>query len=349
LAQQTKPSNVAVWWRLTVVYLVWGSTYLGIALAIRSIPPLLMAGFRFSAAGLLLTLGVLATERSTLVRPSRRQLADAAAVGILLAAVGNGLVSWGEQTVPSGIAALLIALVPAWMAIWSRLAFGRRLTRRTALGIAVGLFGVAILAWPTRGLGGHPLNPAGLAALVVAPAGWALGSAYAAHRARLPGPALLASGLEMLAGGVVLVAVGLLVGEGRALHLTQIAAPSLIAFLYLVLVGSVLTYTVYGWLLGHAPISLVSTYAYVNPVVAVLLGAVVLGEPVSPRVLLAGATIVAAVALIVRSGSATLGTTGGPAAHERGAVAAGEALTPTGPDLSDDRPAPASSPQIASD
>ncbi len=285
-----------VWLGLLTIYLVWGSTYLGIAIAIESIPPFAMAGTRFLAAGAIL-LAYVALRRRPLRRPTRLEIRDSLIVGALLAAGGNGLVSWGEQTVPSGIAALLVGLVPAWTALIGRVAFGDRLSPIVAGGIAVGFVGVALLAWPVGGSGGF--EAAGLTAILVAPVAWAIGTVYAARRARLPKDGLTASGLQMVLGGVVLFLMAAATGEAGEFEPRTLTAASLLALAYLTLAGSLLAYSTYAWLLRRAPVSTVATYAYVNPVVAVALGAIVLAEPITPRTLLAGCIIVVAVALIV--------------------------------------------------
>lgn len=292
----------SVWLGLLTIYLVWGSTYLGIAVAVETIPPFAMAGTRFVLAGLAL-LGIVAlrgrrSPRRGRRRPSLVELRDSLVVGALLAAGGNGLVSWGEQTVPSGITALLVGLVPAWAAVIGGLGFGDRLPRLVVIGIAVGFVGVAILAWPFGG--SLDFDPVGLAAVLVAPVLWALGTVYAARRARLPADGLVASALQMLLGGLVLFGMAGATGEAAAFDPSAVSSASLLALAYLTLAGSLLAFSTYAWLLRHAPVSTVATYAYVNPVVAVALGWLVLGEPITVRTLLAGAVIVVGVAIIVQ-------------------------------------------------
>lgn len=293
--QRLPPS---VWLGLVTIYLVWGSTYLGIAVAVASIPPFGMAAIRFLIAGAIL-LAIVTLRRRPVRRPTSRELRDSLIVGALLAAGGNGLVSWGEQTVPSGITALLVGLVPAWTAIIGRIGFGDRLPRIVVVGIAVGFVGVGILAWPVGGSGGF--DPAGLTAVLVAPVLWAFGTVFAARRARLPADGLLASALQMVLGGLVLLGLAGATGEAGQFDPGSLTAASLLALAYLTLVGSLLGYSTYAWLLRRAPVSTVATYAYVNPVVAVVLGALVLGEPITIRTVIAGAVIVAAVAIIVSS------------------------------------------------
>ena len=284
---------------LLVLYLVWGSTYLGIAVAVRTIPPFFMAAARFALAGGILLAWSVAREGRTFSLPTRREWRDSIIVGALLLGTGMGFVSLGEKTVPSGITALLIAMMPVWIAIFGRFFLGERLPAIALVGIAIGFGGVAILAGPSAFGGSGALEPFGLLAIIVSPMSWAAGSLFASHRAVLPSRPLVATGAQMLAGAVVLLVLGTLHGELAQLHPETIAADSLVAFAYLTVIGSLLAFTTYGWLLRVAPLPLVATYAYVNPVVAVFLGALVLHEPIEPRTLLAGAVIVTAVALIV--------------------------------------------------
>jgi drug/metabolite transporter (DMT)-like permease len=286
-----------VWLGLLTLYLVWGSTYLGIAVAIRTIQPFAMAATRYLVAGSILV-AVVALRRRPVRRPTVREIRDGLVVGALLAAGGNGLVSWGELTVPSGIAALLVGLVPAWAAVIDRVGFGERLPRLVALGIGIGFLGVAVLAWPFGGA--LAFDPLGLAAVLVAPVLWAFGTVYAARRAHLPADGLVASALQMLLGGLVLVAMAATTGELGRLDPGAVAPTSLLALAYLTLAGTLLAFSTFAWLLRNAPVSTVATYAYVNPVVAVALGVLVLGERLEARTLLAGAIIVVGVAIIVR-------------------------------------------------
>jgi len=292
----TRPASpLAIWTALGIVYLVWGSTYLAIAIAVETLPPLLSAGIRFLFAGLLVvTWFALRGQRASL-RVTRAQLAGAALVGTLLLAGGNGLVVLAERTVPSGLTALIIASVPLWLQVLRRLA-GERIPRATILGVAAGFGGVLFLVVP-RGVSGET-DALGLLMLVGATISWAIGT-FISPRLRMPRDPLASTGLQMLAGGVVLTLVALVTGEGAHLDLAAYSARSLAALAYLVVFGSLVAFTAYTWLLQHAPVSQVSTYAYVNPVVAVVLGAIVLAEPITPSVLIGAAVIVAAVAFIV--------------------------------------------------
>ena len=281
-----------VWTALAAVYLIWGSTYLAIAIAVQTLPPLFSAGLRFCVAGLVLV-GFVAARRG--LRVGRDQLAAAAAVGVLLIVGGNGFVVLAERTVPSGLTALIIASVPLWIVIIRRVA-GDRIHPSTFIGVAVGVAGVAFLVVP-RGAGGAA-NTGGVILLLVATISWALGT-FLSPRLRMPGNGLLSTGIQQLTGGIVLVVAAAAMGELAHLEPATWSAKSLWAMAYLVVFGSLVAFTAYSWLLQHAPVSLVATYAYVNPVVAVLLGALILAEPVTPSILIGAAIIVAAVAFIV--------------------------------------------------
>ncbi len=290
-------SPLAIWAGLIVLYLVWGSTYLGMKLAIDTVPPFVMGFLRFVPAGLLLAGGVALRDRRSIRRPSAIQVRDASIVGAMLLLGGAGLVAWGQQTIATGIAALLIGLVPMWLAVFGRILFGERIPMLAAVGIAVGLVGVAILAWPAGDVG--PLDPAGLAALIVSPMLWSLGTLYATKRALLPRPALFSTSIQMIAGGLAYLVAAVLTGQLAGFDLGAVSATSWLGIGYLVVVGSLVGFTTYAWLLTVAPLGRIATYAYVNPVVAVILGSIVLGEPLTIRTVVAAAVIVLAVALIV--------------------------------------------------
>ncbi len=286
-------SPARVWAALAVVYVVWGSTYLGILLAIDTIPVFFSMGIRFVVAGGLLYVWAVRRGDVTGDRIGRRQWAAAALVGGLLFVGGNSLVAWSETRVDTGIAALLIAAVPLWMALFDRVANGQRLSRSTLLGLLVGFGGVALLAWPS---GPSRVDALGAAALLVSGAAWAAGS-LVARRSSLPRRPLVSSGMQMLAGGMLLMLVA--GASGEMTEVGHVSLTSVLAMVYLIVIGSWLAFSAYVWLLRVAPMSVVSTYAYVNPVVAVFLGWVVLSEPLSVRTLAAGAIILGAVALIV--------------------------------------------------
>lgn len=293
MTSSRRASSFNVWLALGIVYVVWGSTYLAIAIAVETLPPLLWAGLRFALAGVLLA-GWLAL-RGVDLRISRRELAGAAAVGILLLAVANGLVVLAERTVPSGVAALIVASIPLWIVIYRMIA-GETVGRDLFAGVLLGLSGVAILVVP-GGLNGT-IDPVGALMLFGATLSWALGT-FLSPRLRTPRDVLVSTAYQMLAGGVVLLVVGVGRGELANLDPATFSTRSIVAFIYLVLFGSLVAYSAYTWLLQNASVSLVSTYAFVNPVVAVLLGALILAEPITPTILIGAAVIVVAVAFIV--------------------------------------------------
>ena len=293
-----RTGGVALWAALATIYVVWGSTYLGIAIAIETIPPFLMLALRFTIAGAILFAWEVLRAGRTFRLPSLREWRDSAIVGTLLLGVGNGFVGLAERTVPSGMAAILIALIPLWFAILGRVYFGEPLPRLVLLGIAIGLAGVVLLVWPF-GTGSNQLDLFGVGILLCAPIGWAHGSVYSAHRAKLPARPLMATALQMLLGAVALFIEAVLTGEPGQFRPGAMSAASLWALAYLTVIGSLIAFNAYAWLLRSAPLSLVGTYAYVNPVVAVALGSLILAEPIAPRTLIASAVIVGAVALIV--------------------------------------------------
>ncbi|MEW5991082.1 MAG: EamA family transporter [Chloroflexota bacterium] len=297
-AMPKRTSAIGLWAALLTVYVVWGSTYLGIAIAIETIPPFLMLAIRFAIAGAVLVGWEVLRGGRGFRLPSAREWRDSAIVGALLLGIGNGFVGLAEETVPSGIAAILIALIPAWFAIFGWLYFRDPLPRLVVAGIAIGLVGVVLLVWPF-GSGANAFDLRGVLILLVAPLGWAHGSLFSARRATLPARPLMATGLQMLLGSAALAAEGTLTGELARFDVAAISAESLWALAYLTVIGSLVAFNAYAWLLRNAPLSLVSTYAYVNPVVAVALGSLVLAEPITPRTLVASAVIVAAVAMIV--------------------------------------------------
>ena len=291
-----RTSGPALWAALGTLYVVWGSTYLGIAIAIESIPPFLMLAIRFVIAGSLLLGWEVARGDLLRARPTRRQVRDAAIVGALLLGIGNGFVAFGEKTVASGVAAVLIALMPVWLAVLGWIYFRDRLPGIVILGIGLGLVGVALLVWPA---GGIAFDLVGIGALILSPVGWSHGSLFSARAADLPRRPLTSTAIQMLAGAAALFAEGVVTGELPRFHASEVTAASFIAMVYLIFIGSLLAFNAYAWLLRNAPLSLIGTYAYVNPVVAFGLGAFFLNEPITPRTLVASAVIVASVALIV--------------------------------------------------
>jgi drug/metabolite transporter (DMT)-like permease len=279
---------------LAVVYVVWGSTYLGIAIAIETMPPLLMAGARFLLAGAVLY-AVASRLPGAGTRPTRRDWAAAAASGGFLFVVGNGGVAVGEETVPSGIAALVIASIPLWIALFDRVVTGRRLSLRTVVGIAVGFAGVALLVDPTAE---GRIDPFGGTVLVVAAIGWAIGTLISRGSSRASSPLVVAA-MQMIGGGVLLLAAGTATGELGELDLGAVSTRSWLAVAYLVVFGSLIAFTAYAWLLQNAPLGQVATYAYVNPLIALILGAAILDEEVTGTMVVGAAAIVLSVAAVV--------------------------------------------------
>ncbi len=282
----------------TAIYVIWGSTYLAIRFAIETMPPLLMAAVRFLIAGSLLYAWVRARGTPA---PRRDEWRATTIVGGLMLLGGNGAVVWAEQRVPSGVTALLVALVPLWMVLlewWRR--GGVRPDSRTVAGLALGLGGLALLVGPEQVLGGGHVDHAGAAVLALGSLSWAAGSLYSRH-AHLPASPMLATAMEMLGGGVLLLLAAGARGEWAQADLAAISLRSALAAGYLVVFGSLVAFTAYIWLLRVTTPARVSTYAYVNPVVAMLLGWALAGEPLTPRTLVAAAIIIAAVGLITWS------------------------------------------------
>jgi drug/metabolite transporter (DMT)-like permease len=282
-------SPAAVALALATIYLVWGSTYLAIRVTDRTMPPFLMSSVRFLIAGV--ALYVFAARGRA--RPSWQEWRAAAIVGAALLLVGNGGVAWAETRLESGLAALIVAIIPLWVALMDRLFFGRRLSTTAVVGLIVGFAGVALLVRP--GGGGDVVA---MLVLVATTSAWAGGSLYA-RGATLPESPLLAAAMQMLAASLFLGVFGLATGEASGIHADSFATKPVIAFVYLVLVGSLIAFSAYAWLLKNVRISIVSTYAFVNPVVAVALGTMFLNEPIGWTTIVAGAAIVVAVVLIV--------------------------------------------------
>jgi drug/metabolite transporter (DMT)-like permease len=298
MAERSGGTRTYLWLGLTTLYLAWGSTYLAIRVMVETMPPLLATGARFLAAGGLLVgaLALLGGLRRIRFRGS--ELFGALVLGALILVGGIGLLTVAEETVPSGLSALVVASVPLWVVVL-RLLLRERVSPATLVGVAVGFAGVALLMAPGGRPQGAPLT--GLLILFAAAASTAAG-AVATPRLPLPADALLATALEMVAAGALLVIVGAIAGETGELDLDQFSARSLLAFAYLVGVGSILAYTAFVWLLQNAPVSLVATYAYVNPAVAVFLGWVVLSEEITLTMLAGAVVIVGSVAFVVRRG-----------------------------------------------
>jgi drug/metabolite transporter (DMT)-like permease len=278
---------------LLVIWIVWGSTYLFIRIAVLEMPPFAAGALRFLASGLVMA-GVAAVIDRAKERPTLRQLADYALVGVLLLGIGNALVMWSEKRIPSGIAALIVGAVPLYLTFFDGLRRGGQpWTGRVWLGGLVGLVGVGLVAWPSEGVSaGHW---GAVAALQIATLSWTFGTLYAQSRPKKL-PLATAAAVEMLAGSLFLALESLVAGEQPAL-LFQASGSAWGAILYLVVFGSLVGFTAFAYCVNELPASTVGTYAYVNPIVAVTLGALFLREPLSPGILGGGALIVAAVVL----------------------------------------------------
>ncbi|HYI44280.1 MAG TPA: EamA family transporter [Actinomycetota bacterium] len=296
--QQDAPAWM-VWAALWTVYIVWGSTYLAIRISVETLPPLLTAGVRFLIAGLLMYVFLLVRKGSSGVKITRPQLLGATFVGTALLLGGNGIVMIAEQYVASGVASLLIATVPLWV-ILLRAVAKERVPSGTLWGVLVGFVGVALLVLPGDKPDDAPVT--GMLLLVLAAAFWAAGS-FSSRRLPLPPDPLLSTAAQMLTGGAVMLVVGLGRGELGSVVVEEFSTRSLLALAYLIFIGSLVAFTAYVWVLQHAPVSKVATYAYVNPVIAVFLGWIVLSEEITPFVLAGAAVIVSSVAFIVRKES----------------------------------------------
>jgi drug/metabolite transporter (DMT)-like permease len=288
-----------VWLALATIYIVWGSTFMAVTIAVRDVPPLLAMGIRHVTAGTLLLAWALprGDRQGDLI--GWTQIRAGFIFGGALFLLGHGGLAWAQQTVPSGVAALLIGSIPLWMALLDRIFFGKRLHPSATLGLVVGFVGLAFLFDP---FGEGSFDRLGAVVCVLAALAWAAGSLYS-RGAALPKRPLVSAGLAALCGGALLLVAGAARGELGDLHPT---ADALGAIAYLVVVGTLVGFVAYVWLLRNAPTSLVSTYAYVNPVIAVALGSLFLGEEITGQMLAAGAVILASVALIVRKSGEVL-------------------------------------------
>lgn len=275
------------------IYLVWGSTYLGIKIGLETMPPFLMAGVRFLLAGLILFGWALARGGCA---PTPRQWMLAVAVGGLMLVGGNGLVTWAEMTVPSGLAAVMVGLVPLWMVLLDRMFFGGALSRRMVAGLVIGILGVVLLVGPSN-LAGERVDRWGALALVLATASWALGSLLS-RRVALPRSPWMTTAIQMVAAGAIMIGISGGIGEWGRVHLEAISPRSWWALGYLIVFGSIVALSAYVWLLREVSAASVSTYAFVNPVVAVLLGWGLGNEPLTPRALVATGCVLTAVLLL---------------------------------------------------
>ena len=295
------------------IYVFWGSTFLGIRYAIETIPPFLMAGTRFLIAGAILYARVAMREGA---RPTRRQWINAAIVGALLLTIGNGAVSWAEQFVPSGLVALIVAITPLWMVIfeWLRPS-GDRPNKRVLGGVALGFVGLVLLIGPGDIMGTSGVDVRSAAVLLAGTLAWAGGSIYSRSLV-LPRSAQLSTAMQMLTAGLMLVVVGAAAGESSRVSIEAMSLKSVLAFGYLIIFGSIIGFTAYSWLLTVTTAARVSTYAYVNPVVALILGWALAREPLTVRTIIAASVVLSGVALISVSRVGQRATPG-PKAEQR--------------------------------
>lgn len=280
------------------VYVIWGSTYLGIRFAIETIPPFLMAGLRFLVAGAILYVWAMTRGAE---RPTRVNWITAALIGFLLLIGGNGGVVWAETRIPSGLAALFIATEPFFIVLldWLRPS-GKRPKGPVVVALLLGFLGVSLLVGPWDLIGGGRVDPLGALAVIIASLSWAVGSLYTARGARLPRSPQLATGMEMLIGGAMFLVLATAMGEWGRFSVAAVSLKSALAVLYLITFGSIVAFTSYIYLLKNTTPARASTYAYVNPVIAVFLGWALGGEELTSRALLAAAFIIAAVITITR-------------------------------------------------
>ncbi len=285
-----------IWIALVALYIVWGSTYLAIRFSVETIPPFLHAALRFLISGAILYIWRRVAGDPA---PTASNWKSTAIVGAALLLGGNGLVGWAEQSVPSGIAALMIATSPFWLTLFEALrSGGAKPTWQAILGLIVGFSGVFLLIGPAEFTGAEEsFDSFGIILLLLAPFFWSLGSIYAKN-ADMPKSTLLGTGMEMLSGAVALFIVSVFKGELNGFHIGLVSTRSWLGLAYLITFGSLIGFVSYGWLLHNAPISLMSTYAYVNPVVAVFLGNLLADEPLNGRILMAAAIIIGSVVVI---------------------------------------------------
>jgi drug/metabolite transporter (DMT)-like permease len=290
------------WAALIAVYIVWGSTYLTIRFAIETIPPFISAGIRFFVSGL-----ILYTWRRLSGDPAPKKIEwrSASIVGLLLLLGGNGGVVWAEQHIPSGIAALFIATVPLWMVLIDSLRpGGKRVNFLTWVGVLVGFLGILLLAnpWQAHTTDSPALDPIGIIVLVIAALSWSIGSLYS-RKASLPGSPILGTGMEMLVGSLGLFVTATLVGEWQQFDLAAVSLRSIGGLSYLIFFGSGIGFVAYTWLLRNAPTTVVATYAYVNPVVAILLGSFIANETLQPNEIISAVIIIGGVILMTSARS----------------------------------------------
>jgi drug/metabolite transporter (DMT)-like permease len=297
--QTTRTHVITIILAFAAIYIIWGTTYFGIRVAVETIPPFFMAGVRFLFSGMLIF--IILRVRGVPV-PKRFHWRSAVFIGALLLVGGNGLVTWSEQQVPSSTAALVVATVPLWIALFDWLIFkGKRPGKRVTIGLTLGLLGIGLLIGPGQILGTASFSLTALLILLLAPILWSLGSLYS-RQADLPENTFMTTAMEMLAGGALLMVAGLVTGEAARLNVAEFSTRSLVAMAYLTIFGSILAFTAYVWLLKHVPATKVATYTYVNPVFAVFLGWLILSEAITAMTIVAAIIIILAVILITTGG-----------------------------------------------
>ncbi len=306
--------NARAWIALVAVYIVWGSTYLAISFAVETIPPFISAGIRFLVSGAILYIW---QRLAGAPAPKRSEWGSASIIGLLLLLGGNGMLVWAETRIPSGISSLFIATVPLWMVVIDAIRpRGSKAGWLVWLGVLVGFAGTALLANPWQAHPASPaLDPLGMGVLIFASISWSIGSLYS-RKAALPAAPLLGTGMEMLVGSVGLFAFAAVVGEWGQFNLAAISMRSLGGLIYLIVFGSGIGFVAYTWLLRNAPTPLVSTYAYVNPIVAILLGSIIGREPLETVEIISAAIIIGGVVLITTAKS-LVGKKAAPIPHQQ--------------------------------
>jgi drug/metabolite transporter (DMT)-like permease len=291
----TRPQRWKVVLSFAIIYLVWGSTFFAIRVGVREVPPFLLASLRFLVAGVVLY-GWLRARGTP--NPTLRQWGSALLVSVLIFVFDYGLLFWAERRVPSGIAAVMLATIPAFMAISEIVVLKtQRLTVRLAIALLIGIGGVAVLVSRAVSFGDSPVDPAGACALIIGAISWAAGSALT-RKLPLPADKAMSSGTQMLSGGVMLMLTSAILGEFRGFQWRAVSPQSWLALAYLIVAGSIIAYTAYVWLIHHESPTKVGTYAYVNPVVAVVVGYFLGGEPIGPRTILGTLFVLVSVIVI---------------------------------------------------
>ncbi|HEY8759475.1 MAG TPA: EamA family transporter [Candidatus Dormibacteraeota bacterium] len=299
MIRPTRTSPALLGAGLATVYVVWGTTYLGIRLGVETIPPFFLSGLRYTLAGAVLFAWVALRGGLKAGWPTRRQWLSAVLTGTGLVAFGNGALSWGEQYLPSGPAAIFIATVPLWMTVLARIFQKEPIRLPSAVGLGIGLLGLIVLVGPAALQGGDLVA---MLACLLAALGWAAATVYS-RSAPFPNNPFLVAGMQMFAGGLVVFLFSAVSGDAARFNPAGVSLRSELAFVYLLFVGAILGFGVYMWLVKVAPLSLLGTYAYVNPVVAVILGHFLLGEQITLRTMVGGGVIILGVALIVATQS----------------------------------------------